>query len=203
MIGTVVLYAYRRRSVLPALTLSLLLVVILTYLIAYNETVRSFLLEVFEGTKVANKIEDITTTVVTEQTAESIEARIRRYQASLEAIFLYYPVVGSWWARYAGGHSALLDAFALYGIGGGMVMINMIYSVPIMWKKKDCSQVTMRVLNATIITMTFVALLDTMPFNLAITPTVLLPILLTDIESWSRENESIMDSELDSYRIGG
>lgn len=198
VIGILLLLFYKGKRVWQALVISILLIGVLIYLIGYNETVQRFLLDAFAGTKVARKIEDITTTITTNQTADSIAVRISRYQDSLNAMFVSYPVIGSWWGRYAGGHSALLDAFALYGIFGGMIMFKMIYCVPMIWKRYICSPIIMRTVNATIVTMTLTALLDSMPFNLVLTPTVLLPILLTDIETWSGTNENSVDCKPDT-----
>lgn len=193
LIGVIILFAYKRKELIPAVFISLVLLAILVYLISFNDTVRGFLLNTFDGTKVAMKIADITSTVTTDETADSIAGRILRYQASLRTIF-HYPVIGSWWNGGAGGHSALLDAFAQYGIFGGVMMCRMVYCVPLIWKRYNCSNRMMQIVNATMITISFVAWLDTIPFNLVMTLTVVLPIILHNIESWSTKNEYFMDS---------
>lgn len=194
LISIIVLLVYKRRNVFPALIIALVVLVILVYLIGYNEAVRSFLLNVFDGTKVAKKITDITSTVTTEETADSIAVRIVRYKASLQSIFIDYPIIGGWWRGGAGGHATLLDAFAQYGLFGGIMMYRMIYCVPGIWKKYECNSVVMGVVNATIVSISFVAWLDTVPYNLTMMLMVVLPIILSNIEAWSTENEYIMDS---------
>ena len=181
--GLAVLFFYKDKNVIPALVISIVLVVLIIYLICYNDTVRNFLLKTFDGTKVAWKIQDITDTVNTGETADSITARIDRYTLSLKTM-LQYPIIGSWWAGGHGGHSALLDAFALYGWAGGYIYLRMVFAAPFVWKKRAQSRHTMRVLNATIVTMAFVTLFDSAPYNLVMTMTVILPILLNDIEKW-------------------
>ncbi|MCQ2446392.1 MAG: hypothetical protein MJ141_05895 [Clostridia bacterium] len=192
VIGLIILLLYRRKETAPALVISLLLVLLLVYLIGYNEPFRNWLFRIFDGTKVAYKIRDITSTIETDETADSIYQRIKRYRASFQAI-LHYPIVGAWWKGGAGGHSAILDNFAQYGLFGGLMYIKMLYCVPNTMKKADIAQKTIMAINATIVTITFVALLDSMPYNIVMMPTVVLPILLHDIENWSSEHEDLMD----------
>lgn len=196
-IGVVMLLAYRQRSIVPALVISGLLLLLLVYLIGYNESVRNFLLSVFDGTKVARKILDISSTVTTDETAGSIYSRISVYQAGLKQM-MNYPFIGSWWKKGASGHSALMDAFTLYGVYGGVIMFRMIYCVPRLWKNKTQSSIVLRTINATIITITFVALLDTVPYNLVMMLMVVFPIILSDLEEWSADDEDIMDSQFNT-----
>lgn len=192
VIGLIILLLYNRKEVAPALIISSLLVILVVYLIGYNESFRNMLLRFFDGTTVARKINDITTTAETDETADSIYQRIKRYRASLQTM-LHYPIVGSWWKGGAGGHSAILDTFAQYGLFGGLMYLKMLYHVPISWKKRDMSRPVMKTVNATIVSMTFVALLDSQPYNIVLMPTVVLPILLSDIDKWSSDNEDIVD----------
>ena len=196
-LGVVIYLFYRREKIAPALLLSLLLVVAAVYLICYNQPVQNFLLDVFDGTKVASKIRDIAGTVTTGETADSIQSRIVRYRADLETM-LEYPLLGSWWNGGMGGHSALMGAFAQYGVLGGIVWAMMVYCVPAIWKRRPCSTTSMRTINAAVITITFTVLFDTLPYNLVMMLMIIFPILMTEIESWSAENEDIMDSESDT-----
>lgn len=201
LIGIIVLFAYKRRSAGPAVVISVMVVFLLVYLIVYNDAFRGFLLNVFDGTKVARKIMDITSTVTTDKTADSIASRIISYQASIRTIF-WFPLIGSWWAGGAGGHSAMLDAFAQYGLFGGMMMWRMVYAVPTLWKHKTYSPVMMRTINATIISISFVAWLDTLPFNIMMMLMVVQPIILSNLKTWSEGNEYLMDSEFDTNGVG-
>lgn len=200
-IGVIVLFAYKRRSVGPAIAISVAVLGVALYLIVYNDAFRGFLLSIFDGTKVAKKIMDITSTATTDETAGSIASRMLRYQASIRTM-LRYPLIGSWWAGGAGGHSAMLDAFAQYGFFGGLMMWRMVYAVPTMWKRRTHSPKMMRTINATIITISFIAWLDTLPFNLMMTLMVIQPIILSNLEAWSEGHEHFMDREPDTHGAG-
>lgn len=197
-VSVIVLLVYKRRNVVPALIFSLIVLAIIVYLIGYNEAFRNMLLNVFDGTKVAKKIADITSTVTTDETADSIAVRIARYNVSIRAVFIDYPLIGGWWKGGAGGHSFLLDAFGQYGLFGGIMMCRMVYCVPTIWKRYECNAGIMSVVNATIISISFVAWLDSVPYNLTMMLMVVLPIILSNIEMWSKENEHIMDSQFNS-----
>lgn len=181
VIGLIILLLYNRKEIAPALIISTLLVILVVYLIGYNESFRNMLLRFFDGTTVAKKINDITSTAETDETADSIYQRIKRYRASFQTM-LHYPIVGSWWKGGSGGHSSILDTFAQYGLFGGLMYLKMLYHVPMSWKKRDISKIVMKTVNATVVSMTFVALLDSQPYNIVLMPTVVLPMILSDLE---------------------
>lgn len=182
--GLVIYFFYRGKKLLPALIISVLLVSLVVYLICYNDTVRNYLLEIFDGTKVAWKIRDITDTFSTGETADSISARIDRYMRSLQTM-LKYPLIGSWWVGGQGCHSALLDTLAQYGLFGGYAMYQLVYCGYLGWRTRVKHSQTIRAMNAAAVTITFVALFDTVPYNLTTMLTVILPIVLNDIEDRS------------------
>lgn len=192
VISLAVLLVYKKEKVTTAMIISILLVLILVYLVGFNAVTRDFLLDVFSGTKVADKIRDISSTVTTDETADSISSRIIRYRADF-ALMLKYPIVGSWWKGGGGGHSALLGAFAQYGVIGGLLLSKMYYCVPLMWKKKRHKSAMNPIVNATIISITFVCLLDSVPYNLTMMLTAVLPIVFSDIVNWSRKYEHTLD----------
>lgn len=198
-ISIVVLFTYKQRSIVPALLWSGVILALLVYLLGFNDTFRDFLLDVFDGTKVATKIADITSTVTTDETADSIAVRIARYSFSVQSFFFEYPLIGGWWKGGAGGHSVMLDAFGQYGVFGGLIMFRMIYCVTDIWKKYEINAKMMSVVNATIISITFVAWLDAMPYNLSMMLLVILPIILSTLDSWSRQDEYFMDSQFNTY----
>lgn len=200
-IGLAMLFIYRRKSVAPALVLSLLFLVLLVYLIGYNDAFRTRLLEYFDGTKVAVKINDIYTSITTEETADSIYERIKRYSDSLNVI-KKYPLIGCWFLDGVGGHSALLDAFAKYGLFGGIMMLRMVYYVPRKWKAQTKSTLMLRTVNATIIPTTMVACLNSMPYNLVMMLTAVLAIIYAQIENWSKKHENSVGSQPDPGRSG-
>ena len=198
-ISVIVLFVYKKRSITPALIISGVVLVLLVYLIGFNDGFRNFLLNIFDGTKVASKIADITSTVTTDETADSISARIVAYQYSIQSILWNYPIIGGWWNGGAGGHSAMLDAFAQYGLFGGLIMFRMIYCVTSLWKRYELNSKLLSVVNATIISISFVVWLDSVPYNLTMMLLVILPIILNTVESWERNDEYFMDSESHSY----
>lgn len=200
-IGLIMLLIYRRKSVIPALALSLLFLALLVYLIGYNDAFRTRLMNYFDGTKVAAKINDIYISITTDETADSIYARIQRYYASLNMI-RKYPLIGSWFNGGVGGHSSMLDAFAQYGLFGGFMMLRMVYYVPLKWKAQTKSPLMIRTINATLIPITIVAWLNSMPYNLVMMLTAVLAIILTQIEKWSNKHENSMDSQSNSGQFG-
>ena len=129
LISIVILLFYRKKSIIPAVVIAFSIIVIFVLLIGYVDSFRDALLNMFDGTTVAKKVNDIYYSLQGVETAESITARIIRYSASINAIFKY-PLIGGLWWDSGGGHSALLDTFAKYGVWGGLIFVNMSFCVP-------------------------------------------------------------------------
>ena len=126
--GLIILFFYKRNSIVFAIIITSILIAILVWLIGYNTGFREWLISVFDGTKVAQKINDVYLSLTTTETADSIMARIVRYQDSINSI-ISYPIIGGLWfpKGSGGGHSAIMDSFAKYGIFGGYVVLKIIF----------------------------------------------------------------------------
>lgn len=202
LIGLVMLYFYRGRRVLPAFFIALLLFLFGIWMIVYYETFRNFLLTIFDGTAVAKKINDLVASAQEGAAEGSIYDRILAYRYSLETI-LHYPVIGSLWHASGGGHSAILDVFAKYGVLGGYVYVSTLFSVPNYYKNRYLGTDVMTVANATMVTLLFVSILDSVTYAFYGMIFIVLPLLLEDILKWSgRKYENSLDSQSDSRRVG-
>lgn len=201
IVSLVILFLYRRSSIIMAIAITTIIVISLVWLIGYNEGFRNALLAFFDGTTVAKKINDIYLSITTTEAADSIMIRIERYSASIQTIF-QYPFIGSFWGGEIGGHSALLDTFAKYGIFGIVIFVKIIFDLPLRIKKSPPTGKDTRIANAVFISLFIVLFLDSMPYNLVVCIVILMPILYNDILKWRNEDENTMDSELSSKRIG-
>ena len=76
--GLIILFFYKRNSIVFAIIITSILIAILVWLIGYNTGFREWLISVFDGTKVAQKINDVYLSLTTTETADSIMARIVR-----------------------------------------------------------------------------------------------------------------------------
>ena len=110
-IALVVLLFYRRQSVLPAFFIAAGLILAMVLLLVYVEGFRNLVLQIFEGTKIVRKIEDLLSTAEGE-TADSFATRAERYWWSLESCLQYPLIGGRLFGARIGGHSELLDTFA-------------------------------------------------------------------------------------------
>lgn len=195
-ISILMLFGYRFKSVFPALLLALTILIGFVLLIGYVAPVREFLLKIFDGTKVAKKVHDIYLSVTTDTVADSINARITRYKDSVQTIF-GYPLIGGLWLRSGGGHSALLDSFAKYGIYGGVLFVKMFYSVPLRIKQKTKKKQDIRLANALLVGMILFTLLDSCSYEFMLPVLIILPLLYEDIQKWRNEYEGSLDRESD------
>lgn len=183
LLGLYALFLYRRRSVVPVIIISALIIALFLVLLVNWDAFRNALLDFFDGTKVAKKINDLVSTAETGETADSIAARWRRYYESLETIY-YFPVIGGLFWRSGGGHSALLDAMAKYGIFGFVVYIKMMFCVPLSYKRSTNKNLLIRISNGVIISLLFVTLLNSVPYNFIMTVTIVLAAIYADIIKW-------------------
>ena len=183
VLGAIMLFFYKGRKVKTAILISALIFIGAMALLLYNEGFRNALIEIFDGTEVVNKINDIVSTSETGQTEDSIYYRMEAYKYSIDVI-MRYPVIGSLWNMNGGGHSAILDTIAKYGIFGGFVYCSMLFSVPNRYKKKYQNRKIWCISNAVIIAILYVAMLDSVPFNFMGLIMLLLPLLFEDIIKW-------------------
>lgn len=194
IISLIILLFYKKKSVVPAVIISLLLIILLVVLIAYVDPFREALLSFFDGTKVARKVQDIYDSLHGKVVADSIQSRIDRYVASILTIF-QYPIIGGLWFSGGGGHSAILDTFAQYGIWGGYMYVKMFYCVPVKIKKETESLKNLRIANAFLISLILVTLLDSLPYNMVFPVLIIAPILFLDIDKWRKQNEGSLDRQ--------
>ena len=195
-VALVILLFYRRDSIVLAVVITFLLVLLTIWLIGYNDAFRNALMQLFDGTKVAMKINDVYLSITTREAADSIMERTLRYKTSIQSIFTY-PVIGGLWfsGGSGGGHSAILDAFAKYGVFGGYVFVRMVFGNILDIKKSPKTERIIRVANATFIATLLVMLFNSMPFNLVCTIMFIVPICYNEILKWRKNDESTMDGK--------
>lgn len=184
-IGLLLLIFYRGKSAVAAFVITILVFAGIMAAIMYIAPFRNWILETFDGTAVARKVNDLVSpSTGSGVTGDSIQVRIEAYSASIRNIFKY-PVIGSLWRESGGGHSAVLDIVSKYGLLGGYALVMMFYHVPLHYKHMTNNKFIVTAANATLVTYMFVSILDS--FNYSFTCTILLvaPLLLEDIIKWT------------------
>ena len=195
--GLIILFFYRRSSMVLAIIITVILIAILVWLIGYNAVFREWLVSIFDGTKIATKINDLYLSITTKDTADSIMARWEAYCASFNSI-INYPIIGGLWfpGGGGGGHSALLDSFAKYGVFGGYVIIKMLFSFSLGIKKSPETGKDLIIANATFIVLLMIILLNSLPYNFVCLIMFVIPICYNDILKWRKKpNENTVDSK--------
>lgn len=180
-----ILFFYKGKSVAGVIIITMILFFGVMAAIMYITPFREWLLQTFDGTAVAKKINDLVNPVDTGG-EDSIQVRINQYVGSLKAL-LQYPVIGSIGrTSSAGTHSHILDTFATYGWWGGYLNIRIIFSAPRFYKEKFIDHsVIVRVANAELVVMIFISLLDTLTFEMMCPFFLLVPLLFEDIRKWT------------------
>ena len=186
VVGTFILLVYKGRNVGKAVLVSACIFVGFLCAIVYLDGFREFLLTVFDGTEIVTKINDLVEMNETGDNDGSIYARIEVYKASITTI-LQYPVIGGLWNASGGGHSAILDAFAKYGIFGAYIFITVLFYVTKFYKNKFYhNKKIVSVSNAVTISLLYIALLNPFPYNFMAMILIVLPILYEDIIRWEK-----------------
>lgn len=189
LVGGIVLLFYKGKNVTGAIVVSVLVFAGIIAAIVYVESFRNGLLEIFDGTEIVTKINDLLSTSETGEVEGSISARKDAYMDSLWAI-VKYPVIGGLWKASGGGHSAILDALAKYGILGLIIFIKMIFYVPDDYKKNYCNTTRIvSVSNAVIVSTLYVTILNSFSFNFAAMLLLVVPLLYEDIIRWEKIKE--------------
>ncbi len=192
--GIILLLLYKGKSGMKAFVVAIVIFATVMLSILYFDAFREWLLEIFDGTAVARKINDLVASGESGSAEGSIDARIRRYQGSLN-VALKYPIIGALWRDGGGGHSALLDTFAKYGLWGGWFFIKAVYSVPNYYKKKFDNPLVTKMCNASLVCLMIVTLLDAVTYSFYCMILFILPLLFEDIIRWDGiENENSVDS---------
>ncbi|MBQ6023120.1 MAG: hypothetical protein IJL25_09340 [Clostridia bacterium] len=184
VISLAILIFYRRQSVFPAFIISFALIAAIVLMLVYVESFRNLIMQIFDGTKVVRKIEDLLSTAEGE-TADSFANRIERYWWSIQTCF-QYPIIGCrLFGGRVGGHSELLDTFAKYGVWGGIPLLLIIFHTPHYFKTAIPESSTIRATaNAHITAIALVALLDPYGFTVFFPLLILCPIMYSDIIKW-------------------
>ncbi|MEE1011266.1 MAG: hypothetical protein U0L11_04435 [Acutalibacteraceae bacterium] len=184
VIGLVLLLFYKGKNAVPALVITIVAFMGVMASILYIPAFREWILETFDGTAVARKVNDLISTSETGVTGDSIQVRINAYTNSL-IDFIKYPIIGSLWREGGGGHSALLDIISKYGWLGGYAFSMMFYHVPLHYKHHYKDKFIVAAANATLVTLMFVSILDS--FNYSFTCMVMLvsSLLFEDIIKWT------------------
>lgn len=183
-IGVLIFLFYRGKNIIPAFIITILVFVAIMAAILYVVPFREWILETFEGTAVAKKVNDLVSTSDSGVTGDSIQVRINAYLNSLGDI-VKYPVIGSLWRENGGGHSAVLDTFSKYGWLGGYALIMMFYHVPFHYKHHYTHKFVMSTANATLITLMFVSLLDSFNYSFTCMILIVSSLLFEDIIKWT------------------
>ncbi len=193
-VSTILLLFYRGNSVIKAFFVTIILFAVIMYSILYVEEFRNWILETFDNNAIHKKINDLIASSESGDASGSIAARMTRYSASIRRIFIY-PVIGALWRGSGGGHSAVLDTTAKYGLWGGAIYCYMIYFVPNSYKKKyDDKYIVRRTCNATLIAIMIVSILDSFTYAFAGMILLVLPLYMENIIKWTgTKNENSLD----------
>lgn len=183
ILGIVMFYFYRGRNIWTAVVLAAILFVATLCSILYLDEFREFLLQMFDGTAVAKKITDLVESAQAGAAEGSIYDRLVAYRNSINVI-LEYPIMGGLWMRSGGGHSAILDQFAKYGLLGGVMYTIIIFCVPNEYKRRYHHPLIHSLSNAVMVAILFVAVLDSFTYSFMAMILVVLPLLYEDIMKW-------------------
>lgn len=193
-IGLILALLYNGKSGLKAFLVASIFFAGIMLSILYIEEFRLWLLEFFDGTAVAKKINDLVATSDTGTAEGSIAIRIKRYQDSLRTV-VEYPVIGALWRANGGGHSAFLDMFAKYGLFGGWFFIKSYCHVPVYFKSICDSKKIRRLSNATMVVIMIIATLNSITYSVYCVVLLVLPLLFQDIIRWEGvKNENSLDN---------
>lgn len=197
LISLIILLFYKGHSIGLAFAVSLGLFIALMMMILYWDDFRNMLLEFFDGTAVAKKINDLVASSESGEAEGTINLRMITYQRTFGTIFKF-PFIGGLWWESGGGHSALGDAFAKYGIFGGYIFCKIMYGVPLLYKKTFGYKQIQQMANANLVVLLFVTLLDSMGYTFVGMILIITPILYENIIEWdglTANNESTLKIE--------
>lgn len=183
-IGLILLVFYRGKNIIPAFIVTILAFAVIMAATLYIQPFREWILETFDGTAVAGKVNDLVSTSETGVTGDSIQGRINAYLNSLMDM-LKYPIIGSLWREGGGGHSALMDITAKYGWLGGYAFAMMIYHIPLHYKRHFNNKFILLTANATLITLMFVSLFDSFNYSFSCMVMIVSSLLFEDIIKWT------------------
>ncbi len=183
-VGLILLVFYKGKNVVPAFIVTIILFIGVMAAILYIVPFREWILTTFDGTAVANKVNDLVSTSESGVTGDSIQVRINAYSNSLLDM-LKYPIIGSLWREGGGGHSALLDITSKYGWLGGYAFSMMFYHVPFHYKHHFDNKFVLSTANATLVALMFVSVLDSFTYSFTFMIMIVSSLLFEDIIKWS------------------
>lgn len=183
-IGLLLLLFYRGKNVVAAFIITIIVFIGIMAAILYIIPFREWILETFDGMAVAKKVNDLVSTSESGVTGDSIQVRIDAYASSLMDI-IRYPIIGSLWRENGGGHSAILDITSKYGWLGGYAFSMMFYHVPFHYKHHFNNKYIIRTANATLVTLMFVSVLDTVSYSFVCMVMIVSSLIFEDIIKWT------------------
>lgn len=186
--GALLLLFYRGKSGISAFLVALAVFAGSMMAILYLHDFRSFLLEIFDGTAVAKKINDLVATGDSGAAEGSIQDRMVAYQGSIDTI-ISYPLIGALWRGSGGGHSAFLDIMAKYGVFGAGMFAMMFYTVPRCYNRKHVNGFVAAMANSSLVSLLFVSLLDSFTYSFVCMILIVLPMLFEDVIKWTGVEE--------------
>lgn len=202
LISLIILLFYKGHSIGLAFAVSLGLFIALMMMILYWDDFRNMLLDFFDGTAVAKKINDLVASSASGEAEGSINSRIIRYQEDIKTI-LNFPFIGGLWWKSGGGHSAMGGSFAQYGLFGGYVFCKIMYSVPLVYKKTFGYKQIQQMANANLVVLLFVTLLDSLTYTFLGMILIITPILYENIIEWdglTANNENTLKIEKEEVK---
>ncbi len=187
-VGAVILLLYKGKNSISAFLTALAIFAGSMLAILYLHDFRNFLLEFFDGTAVAKKINDLVATSDSGAAEGSIQDRMIAYKGSIDTI-LAYPLIGGLWRGAGGGHSAFLDIMARYGVFGAVMFSVMFYAVPRYYKQKYNNRFIISMANASMVSLLFISLLDSVSYSFVCMVLIVLPMLFEDVIRWTGVEE--------------
>ena len=183
VISLIILFFYKGHSVALAFAVSVGLFIALMMMILYWDGFRNMLLQFFDGTAVAKKINDLVATSESGAAEGSIQDRVNAYQGTIGTI-LRYPFIGGLWWEAGNGHSSLGDTFAQYGLFGGYVYCKIMFGVPSYYKKRYSYKRIRQIAIANLVVLLYVTLLDSVTYSFIGMILIITPILYENIIEW-------------------
>ena len=93
-------------------------------------------------------------------------------------------MIGGLWIKSGGGHSAIFDAIAKYGLWGGIIYAVMIFYVPNHYKALTANRLIWRISNGVMVSTLFVGTLNSFNYSFMCMLLLVLPIIYEDIMRW-------------------
>lgn len=133
--GIIIAMIIGKKSSLTPMRLSAILLVVLILFSFGSGTFTGWVMRVSEGTLYTVKVEDMMRSVEKAENLGGVADRTERYSRSIR-IFLENPILGTLEVGGNGGHSAILDRFASYGIFVGVIFLYTLLYLPIRYLRR-------------------------------------------------------------------